>query len=39
VVNTILGPVIIRRMAGTLADTSEDWPDTLVDLVMSEWKA
>lgn len=38
-VDSLIGPVIIRRMAGTLADTPEDWPDTLVDLVMSEWKA
>lgn len=38
-VDSLIGPVIIRRMAGTLDETAETWPETLVDLVMSEWKA
>jgi AcrR family transcriptional regulator len=38
-VDIIVGPVLAKRFAGTLADAPETWPETLVGSLLAGWSA
>jgi len=39
VVDLIIGPVIARRLMGSLASSPETWPDDLIDSLLTGWSA
>ena len=36
-VEMLVGPVVLRKLMGTLADASDTWPEVLVDTLISGW--
>jgi AcrR family transcriptional regulator len=38
-VDLIIGPVLARRLRGSLADAPDSWPETLVDSLLGGWAA
>jgi AcrR family transcriptional regulator len=36
-VDLIIGPVLARRLIGSLAESPESWPETLIDSLLTGW--
>ncbi len=36
-VDVLTGPILLRRMSGRIAETPADWPETIVDTLLTGW--